>query len=89
MTIKEMLWPHGARCFIGRCDGHGMHAPALFGGWIWAHGIPKRLVNYRPADLDGHDCGSCLTFTLDTGRCTLVAGTVSVLATCDQWTERP
>lgn len=33
--LNKWIGPHGLRCFIGWCNGHGQHMPGLWNGWLW------------------------------------------------------
>lgn len=47
--------------------------------------LSKPSVRYRPAELPGIRCGTCVMFHPATRTCDLVAGDISPGAVCDRW----
>jgi hypothetical protein len=57
-----------------------------------AASIPKKLADYRPQPMNGHECAGCCMFVPDQSghaRCTMIEGAISPHGWCKYWKAGP
>lgn len=50
--------------------------------------LPKQAVHYKPAELPGRRCGTCIMYHGHNHSCDLVAGHIAAEDMCDRWEMR-
>ena len=63
---------------------YGAAAPKVYAAAL----IPKKLADYRPAPMNGHECAGCCMFIPDglaASKCTMIEGSISPHGWCKYW----